>query len=103
MSEDTKVRPALTLDVACGAVRDGIVKTLITRSSYWMDAAERKNKLRIGFEATPMGGLVVDVPVEGVKEGDPLTIEQLSEYLTIGLKALFDPVDVFVETSNSDF
>ena len=105
MSEmkNSTLEPSITLDVKCGAVRDDCVKALGIKSSYWLDAAERRNKMRAGFELLPMGGLVVDFPVEGVKEGEALTVDQLSEYLTRGLSTLFGPVNVFVEESTSDF
>ena len=100
---DKKVDQSITLEVKCGAVKDNLVKTVVTRSSFWMDASERKQKMRTGFETHPAGGLVLDIPVEGVKEGQSLSPDEFEEYMINNLRTLFGTIDVFIENSNSDF
>jgi hypothetical protein len=99
---DETVESSVTLTVS-SAVRDGEVDVLVTRSSYWMDSAAARNKMRIGFDAAPSGNMIVSIPVEGVEEGQKLTPEQLSQFLQENMKSLFGTVHLFIEESQSDF
>lgn len=102
VSKDTKVEPSVTLNIS-GAVRDGAVEIHILEVGHWMDAASGRNKMRTGFKAVPFGDLVVAIPLEGIKEGQILTKEELAQFLANGLSSLFPAVNVFVEESQNDF
>lgn len=103
VSKDTKAEPSVTLNLSGSSVKDGAVEIVVAEIGHWMDAASGRNKMRTGFKARPFGELVISIPIEGVKEGQVLTKEELAQFLANGLSSLFPAVNIFVEESQNDF
>lgn len=92
-----------TIEIKSASVRDGEVLFTINKLGGWADVSANRHKLNTGVSLEPVGSLVVSLPVEEIKEGDILTIEQVAQLLQDTLKLTIPTCRVFVEQANDDF
>ena len=103
--KDKELKPETTVEVAIegNAVKDDAVDIMVTRLGFWMDSRAGVNKMRTGYQAIPYGTLIVRVPVEGLKEGQEITCDDMVRILEANLSNIFPVVDVFTQVSENDF
>ena len=85
------------------AVSDGHVSLVLTRINSWADLSVNYNKLQTGPTMAPHGALIVDLPIEGIKEGEHLSPEQLAELLMASLQTVLPSCRVWVEEVTNNF
>ena len=85
------------------AVYDGFVRVLIVKLGSWVTANIDRHQLHTGVTVSPFGQLTLDIPVEGVKEGDSLNKDQISELLKATFEVALPNCEVFTEQAQIDF
>lgn len=69
------------IDQRATAVKDDEVWILVDRFVAWLSPTKDYSKMQVGPTCTPLGSLIVRIPVAGAKEGEPLTPEQFAEVM----------------------
>jgi len=91
------------LDPRSTAVFDGFVRVSVDRFVAWLKAARDYSTMNVGPTCSPMGLLLVDIPVEGVKAGQPLTPEQFAEVMRVTSLMLGPAALTFATMVEDDF
>lgn len=69
------------IDPRATAVYDDYVVVSIDRFVAWMKPTLNYSSMNVGPTCSPMGALLVKIPVEGAKAGQPLTPEQFADVM----------------------
>jgi len=91
------------VDPRCTAVYDGHVLIAIDRFVGWLKAAMDYSTMNIGPTCSPMGTLLVKIPVEGAKAGEPLTPEQFAEVMLVTSKMVGPAALSFAQLVSENF
>jgi len=84
-------------------LEDGLVRVMLVKAHTWIDVVWNYNKARLGFTLLPTSHGFVDVPVEGVVQGQPLTPDQMAALLEGALRMVIPACRVFVAATQDDY
>lgn len=84
-------------------VGDGKITFCVESVGVWVDPAASYSKGRIGMRMHPQTTLLLEVPVEGVTEGDPISPRQAAEALEGLMASLLPACKIFIEAVNDQF
>ena len=99
MSEGT----ATMLTITTPATEDGAVLVRVVKMGAWVLPKYRYHDANVGLSVEPHGQLLVEIPIENVKEGDHLDVGQVAELLNKILDMSLPACSVFVEHAGRDF
>lgn len=103
MAEIKKEHNIIISKISVPAIRDDMVLLEIVKLAPWFEIHWNRQRLTHGITVIPSGTFTVEIPVDGVVPGEPVTPGQLADLL-IGLMSTILPTcKVFVESVEDDF
>lgn len=103
MAKPDDVEKSTVIEASLNAVREGSVVMEIQKMGPWLDIHVARDNIRMGTTMVPAGRLQVAFPVDGVKEGDILTPEQLAAVITESVGAWIPACLFFVDQAHEEF
>lgn len=100
--KDSRTQTTVTMSPEL-STRDGFVHVNIERYSIWPQVNWNRHAMRSGLSVVPKGGLPIDIPVEGVKEGESLSPEQFIALIKSTFGLLEPMCKNFIEQADSNF
>lgn len=105
MSTDAAPNPeqVVRVDPRATAVEDDAVLVSIDRFVAWMKPTRDYSTMSVGPTCSPVGGLLVRIPVPGAKAGEPLTPEQFGHVMAVTAKMVEPAAMSFAALVADDF
>jgi len=91
------------VDPRATAVRDDEVIIAIDRFVAWMKPVRDYSSMNVGPTCSPMGTLLVAIPVEGAVAGQPLTPEQFADVMLTTAKMVGPAAMLFAALVDDEF
>ena len=84
------------------SVKDGFIEVRITKLNTWGEFSAYGQKLNTGFTTEPTN-LVLGISVEGVKEGEVVSIDEVAQLLQKQLDVLMPTARIFTKSAEDKF
>ena len=91
------------IDPRATAVYDDYVVVSVDRFVAWMKPVRDYSSMSVGPTCSPMGVLLVKIPVEGAVAGEPLTPEQFADVMLVTAKMVGPAATLFAALVEDEF